>query len=168
MPLVRHALCDRLSQPHALCRASPRAQHWRSSESGYGCVNTTMSMLQAHATFGSKASTAQPSAHSSSAADLTNFVEFPAEARNLGQLMTQTLPDEPGRLQFAWLSEAGIFHGRIDVGRPEVPPSALEYLPHRGLLPFPQSLSSSSGGIPQGPNSLTAVVSRPSLSMVVP
>ena len=97
-------------------------------------------------------------------ADLTNFVEFPAEARTLGQLTTHSLPDEPGQLQFAWLSEAGVFHGRIDVTRSTVPPSALEYLPHRGLLPFPQSLSSSSGGALQAPSMLLAVVSNPAKS----
>ena len=51
-------------------------------------------------------------------ADLVNFVEFPAEARSLGQLHVHAVPDSPGSLLFAWLSEAGIFHGRCAADSP--------------------------------------------------
>ena len=70
-------------------------------------------------------------------ADFVNYVEFPAEGHALGQLHAWAQASSSVPERFAWLSEAGIFHGRVDLQRSVIPPTELEYLPRRGLLPLP-------------------------------
>lgn len=70
-------------------------------------------------------------------ADLVNYVEFPAEGHAVGQLHAWGAPGAHAPERFAWLSEAGIFHGHVDLQRTSIPASELDYLPRRGLLPTP-------------------------------
>ncbi|KAK9789373.1 hypothetical protein WJX73_010275 [Symbiochloris irregularis] len=70
-------------------------------------------------------------------ADLVNYVEFPAEGHAVGQLHAWEAPGAHVPERFAWLSEAGIFHGHVDLQRSSIPASELDYLPRRGLLPTP-------------------------------
>ena len=90
-----------------------------------------------------------------------NYVEFPAEGHGLGQLHTYTQQGNVLPERFAWLSEAGIFHGHLDLSRKAIPATELEYLPRRGLLPFPALENS------QGPEPPIAMVHAPMLLMLL-
>lgn len=95
---------------------------------------------------------ADPSLHYDSSplvcTDLVNYVEFPADGPSLGQLQAFAQPGSAKPERFAWLSEAGIFHGHLDLHRLAIPATELDYLPRRGLLPFPGMGAAHGSGTP--------------------